>query len=60
MALLTFPNVLKACASLVAMEQGKPVHYHAIRSGFEVNIYVGNVLVYMYEKCECGRCASNV
>jgi pentatricopeptide repeat protein len=51
MALLTFPSVLQTCTSLAAMEQGKQVHYHAIRSGFEIDIYVGNALVDMYAKC---------
>jgi hypothetical protein len=61
MALLTFPSVLKACASLAAMEQGKQVHCHAIRSGFEIYIYVGNALVDKYAKCnENGRRTSNV
>jgi pentatricopeptide repeat protein len=47
----TFPSFLKACANIAATEQGKHVHYHAIRSGFEVDIYVGNSLVDMYAKC---------
>jgi hypothetical protein len=47
----TFPSFLKACANIVTMEQGKHVHYHAIRYSFEVDIYVGNALVDMYEKC---------
>jgi hypothetical protein len=48
---LTFPSFLKACANIAATKQGKHVHYHVIRSGFEVDIYVGNALVDMYEKC---------
>jgi hypothetical protein len=36
----TFPSFLKACANIAAMEQGKHVHYHAIRSGFEVDKWV--------------------
>eukprot|EP01018_Ginkgo_biloba_P029528 Gb_22668 [translate_table: standard] len=48
---VTFASVLRACASLTAMEQGKRVHNHIIKTGFEVNVFVGSALVYMYAKC---------
>jgi len=47
----TFPSFLKACANIAAHGAGKHVHYHAIRSGFEVDIYVGNALVDLDAKC---------
>eukprot|EP01018_Ginkgo_biloba_P003036 Gb_26695 [translate_table: standard] len=47
----TFPSVLKACAGLLAVEQGKQVHYHIIKTGFETDIFVANALVDMYAKC---------
>eukprot|EP01018_Ginkgo_biloba_P031727 Gb_14403 [translate_table: standard] len=47
----TFATVLPACANLAALEYGKVVHVDIIRSGFELNIFVGNALVDMYAKC---------
>eukprot|EP01018_Ginkgo_biloba_P025793 Gb_04079 [translate_table: standard] len=47
----TFPVVLKACAGLLALEQGKEIHYHIVRYGFESDVYVGNALIDMYAKC---------
>jgi pentatricopeptide repeat protein len=47
----TFASVLSACASLAALEGGKQVHAHAIRSGYEAYLPVGNTLVTMYGKC---------
>lgn len=48
----TFPFVLKACASLSALHQGKQIHHHIIRSQFEQQVYVGNALIDMYAKCK--------
>eukprot|EP01018_Ginkgo_biloba_P029187 Gb_18176 [translate_table: standard] len=47
----TIPSVLKACAGLAALEQGKEIHTYIIRSGFESDAFVGNALVDMYAKC---------
>eukprot|EP01018_Ginkgo_biloba_P026037 Gb_14324 [translate_table: standard] len=47
----TFPFVLKACAGLSDLQQGKEVHEYIIRSGFESNVYVGSALIDMYAKC---------
>eukprot|EP01018_Ginkgo_biloba_P030840 Gb_14956 [translate_table: standard] len=47
----TFPFVLKACASLSALQVGKEIHCHIIRNGFESDVYVGNALIDMYAKC---------
>eukprot|EP01018_Ginkgo_biloba_P019722 Gb_21824 [translate_table: standard] len=49
----TFNFVLKACAGLSALEEGKEIHDHIARIGFESDYYVGNSLVAMY--CKCGR-----
>ena len=46
-----FSSVLKACASLLTMEQGKKVHSDAIKSGLELHVFVGSALVDMYAKC---------
>eukprot|EP01018_Ginkgo_biloba_P011555 Gb_34228 [translate_table: standard] len=48
----TFSSVLRACASLFALENGKQVHSNTIKSGFEFHVFVGSALVDMYAKCE--------
>eukprot|EP01018_Ginkgo_biloba_P009699 Gb_23924 [translate_table: standard] len=47
----TFATVTTACAGLAALEQGKLVHAHIIKAGFETNAFVGSALVDMYAKC---------
>ncbi|KAJ7536773.1 hypothetical protein O6H91_12G081600 [Diphasiastrum complanatum] len=47
----TYVILLKACASVAAMKQGKELHSHIIRSGFESDVIVGSALVDMYAKC---------
>eukprot|EP01018_Ginkgo_biloba_P006145 Gb_32913 [translate_table: standard] len=49
----TFANVLRACASIVALERGKYAHAHVIKTGVELNVFVGSTLVDMYAKCGC-------
>ncbi|KAJ7522179.1 hypothetical protein O6H91_19G086300 [Diphasiastrum complanatum] len=50
---VTFVLLLKACASLAALEQGKQLHYEIIERGFQSDVVVGNTLVDMYAKCGC-------
>eukprot|EP01018_Ginkgo_biloba_P039546 Gb_03570 [translate_table: standard] len=47
----TFPCVLKACASLLVLEEGKVIHEYIIANRFESDLFVGNALVAMYAKC---------
>ncbi|XXG86348.1 hypothetical protein AAC387_Pa11g1260 [Persea americana] len=47
----TFPFVLKACADLSAIGVGKSVHWQCLRSGLELDLYVGTSLIDMYVKC---------
>eukprot|EP01018_Ginkgo_biloba_P019324 Gb_30146 [translate_table: standard] len=49
--LYTITSILTACAGLVVLEQGKQVHSHIIKSGFELDIGVGSGLVDLYAKC---------
>ncbi len=48
---ITFAGVLKACASMVAIEKGRCVHQDIIQSGLESDVFVGSSLVNMYAKC---------
>ncbi len=47
---VTFVGV-NACAMLGALEEGKHVHEHIVRCGFELNVSVGSTLTCMYAKC---------
>jgi pentatricopeptide repeat protein len=47
---VTFLAVLNACAIEVAVEEGRWVHNHIIRSGYESDVFVGSNLVDMYAK----------
>eukprot|EP01018_Ginkgo_biloba_P022446 Gb_27176 [translate_table: standard] len=47
----TFASVLKACAALAALEQGRQMHSHVIKTGIELDVFVGNAIVTMYAKC---------
>jgi pentatricopeptide repeat protein len=48
---VTFVGVLKACASVVAIEEGRYVHQQIIQSGLDSDVFVGNSLIDMYAKC---------
>ncbi|KAJ7533579.1 hypothetical protein O6H91_13G055700 [Diphasiastrum complanatum] len=50
---VTYVVLLKACASIAAMDQGKLLHSHIVRSGYELDVIMGSALVDMYAKCGC-------
>eukprot|EP01018_Ginkgo_biloba_P026036 Gb_14323 [translate_table: standard] len=56
----TYPCVLKACASLLAFQEGKEIHGHIIRREFDSDFVVGNALVAMYAKCQSIETARQV
>eukprot|EP01018_Ginkgo_biloba_P036695 Gb_15537 [translate_table: standard] len=47
----TFPFVLKACASLSALQEGKEIHDDIVRIGLESDNFVRTALIDMYAKC---------
>jgi pentatricopeptide repeat protein len=49
---VTFVGVLKACASIVVIEESRCVHEQIIESGLDSNVIVGSSLINMYIKCE--------
>eukprot|EP00250_Pteridium_aquilinum_P016526 c23143_g3_i1 orf=1-1428(-) len=49
---VTFLCVLKACAQLGSLEQGRLIHKLVIRNSLEVDKSIGNILVDLYVKCE--------
>lgn len=46
----TYSSVFAACASIGALEQGRWVHAHMIKSGQQLIAFVGNTLLDMYAK----------
>ncbi|CAM6099771.1 unnamed protein product [Calypogeia fissa] len=47
----TFVGVLNACASIMALEEGRRVHEQISLRGLESDSFVGSSLVDMYSKC---------
>jgi len=47
----TFASLLSACSSIAAMEQGKQIHDHIVKTEYSSDVFVGNALVTMYSKC---------
>jgi len=47
----TFVGVLNACASILALEEGRSVHQQIVEFGWDSDVSVGNSLVDMYTKC---------
>eukprot|EP01018_Ginkgo_biloba_P002434 Gb_04611 [translate_table: standard] len=47
----TFASVLPACGNLVDLKKGMEIHEDIIRSGYQLDVFVGNTLVDMYAKC---------
>ncbi|KAJ6304092.1 hypothetical protein OIU77_017884 [Salix suchowensis] len=46
-----FPSATKACAILGRCDVGKSVHCLVIKTGYDVDVFVGSSLVDMYAKC---------
>ncbi|CAK7327977.1 unnamed protein product [Dovyalis caffra] len=49
---LTFPFVFKACATCLALEEGKQVHADIFKFGLDCDVYVNNNLVHFYGSCK--------
>ncbi|XP_057864380.2 pentatricopeptide repeat-containing protein At2g33680 [Cryptomeria japonica] len=47
----TFSSVLRACAGLAALEEGKQIHAVISKVGFGLDVFIGSSLVDMYAKC---------
>jgi len=55
-----FVQVLTACASLQALEEGRDAHEQVIQSGCNSDVFVFTILVDMYAKWEHGGCWESV
>lgn len=49
----TYPFVIKACAGLLCLKEGKKVHAKLVKVGLDLDVYVCNSLVSMYMKVGC-------
>ncbi|KAJ6957994.1 pentatricopeptide repeat-containing protein [Populus alba x Populus x berolinensis] len=56
----TFPFVLKACAYLFALFEGKQAHAHLLKLGFQSDVYINNSLIHFYASCGSLESAKNV
>ncbi len=57
---VTFVGALNACASIMALEEGRRAHEQIIQSGFESDAFVGSSLIDTYAKCGSMEEASRV
>lgn len=57
---LTFPFVVKACARVGALKEGKQMHNHALKFGLLSDIFVSNSLIHLYAACGDLCCARSV
>jgi pentatricopeptide repeat protein len=44
--------LLKRCTVAKALSRGKQVHAHMIKTGLQVNMFIWNILINMYAKCQ--------
>lgn len=56
----TFPFVLKACAYTFSLCEGKQVHAHVLKHGFESDTHVCNSLIHFYATCGCLNLAEKI
>ncbi|KAF7825419.1 pentatricopeptide repeat-containing protein [Senna tora] len=56
----TFPILLQSCAARLSEFEGKQMHNHVLKLGFNSDIYVGNTLINMYAVCGNTRNARKI
>ncbi|EFH61267.1 hypothetical protein ARALYDRAFT_478816, partial [Arabidopsis lyrata subsp. lyrata] len=49
---LTFPFLLKACASFLGLTAGRQIQVEVLKHGFDSDVYVGNNLIHLYGSCK--------
>lgn len=57
---ITYICILKACASLAALDHGKQIHADIVRRKMDSALSIGNTLIDMYCKCGCPEIANDV
>ncbi|XP_072975215.1 pentatricopeptide repeat-containing protein At5g48910-like [Typha angustifolia] len=57
---IAFPSLFRSCHELHALEEGRQLHAHAVKSGFLYDVPVQRSLIRMYTKCHACQDALNV
>ncbi|KAJ1407889.1 Tetratricopeptide-like helical domain superfamily [Sesbania bispinosa] len=47
----TYPILLRSCAARVSEFEGKEIHNHIVKFGFDSDVYVRNTLINLYSVC---------
>ncbi|KAI3780569.1 hypothetical protein L2E82_10553 [Cichorium intybus] len=47
----TYPLLIQACIARHSVLEGKEIHNHVVKMGFDSNVYVRNTLINMYAVC---------
>lgn len=48
---VTCTIALNACASIIALDEGKKIHAYIVGNGIDLDLFIGSALVHMYAKC---------
>ena len=43
--------MLKECAGIIALQEGRDIHYHVVKYGIEMDVDVVSTLIDVYAKC---------
>lgn len=46
-----FVAVLKACSLMLSLNEGRTIHGHTVRTGFDLDVYVASAVILLYAKC---------
>lgn len=57
---LTFPFLVKECTTRLEGDTGRSIHAHAIKFGFDNDVFVGNSLISLYSVCGYLSCAQKM
>ncbi|XP_057508998.1 pentatricopeptide repeat-containing protein At5g66520-like [Actinidia eriantha] len=57
---LTFPFILKDCTRMLNYYMGRSIHGHAVKYGFQGDVFVQNSMISLYSACGCLNCALRV
>eukprot|EP01018_Ginkgo_biloba_P030868 Gb_12240 [translate_table: standard] len=57
---VSFVILLRACATLAVLDQGRQIHVHIIKNKFDLDVSIANALITMYGKCGSIEGARNV
>ncbi|MCO5571107.1 hypothetical protein L7F22_024839 [Adiantum nelumboides] len=56
----TFVCILKACSSILNLDQGRELHCHIVKIGMDIDTFVVNILIKMYGHCGSTEDAQSV